>query len=578
MPRPDEEQADADAREAIHLRFPDHVSDTVGAVGEIEPDPEEEDPTLYGFEAEPFDERLAATVEAVHGMADRVRQLWSFLVAPVEFLFALLHAYAEVRLIQSPDRRLRDLAQALPAVIVVAAALGLTIAGAVHQRGLAAEYRALASKSLERGDAKAVRVYAGREYDLEGSDESLYRLAEAYGRLGDSARSDQLMRHLADGPGYGPAHLWLADRLLADPAALTNADRLAEVTGRLRQAEAAGVDADDVAPRMARVLLAGGEVAAALPYLERASDADPVLRVDLAAVYARLGRTEDARIAASAAEQDFHARVAANPGDRDSRAKWAACLLNLGRSGEAVAALEDAGRDNLARDAILGELYVLACLAREREIAAANGPARERLAWVRRALDVRPRAEPALLRLIEMAQEMPADEATEADQALAAALTGGEASPAVSVALGTRAWKEGDFDAALAHLERAFAADPSNVVAANNVAWLLARRQGPDLDRALSIADTLVGKYPDAAQFRDTRGQILAKLGRWEEALIELERALPAMRDSVETRRALAEAYRGAGQPNLAELQDREADQLEATAKSGGEGAEPPAP
>lgn len=578
MPRPDDEQADADAREAIHSTFPEHVSNPVGADGEIEPDPEEEDPTLHAFEADPVDEGLAATVEAVHGMAERVRQFWSVLVAPAEFLIALLHAFAEARLIQSPDRRLRDLAQALPAVFVIAAALGMTVAGAGRQRGLAAEYRSLATTSLERGDYKAVRVYAGREYDLDGSHESLYRLAKACVRLGDSARGEQLMSRLADESNYGPAHLWLADRSLADPATLRESGRLADATRRLRQAEAAGAEAKAVAPRMARVLLAAGDAAAALPYLERAAARDPALQVDLAAVYARLGRAEDARKAAAAAEQSFRRRIETDPRDRNARVKWVTCLLNLGRPGEAVVALDEVGRDRLARESVSGDLYVLACLAREREIAVANGPAGERLAWIRRALDVRPRAEPALLRLIEMAQQMPADGAAEADVVLAEALTGGEASPAVLVALGTRAWKEGDFDAALAHLERAYVAEPSNVVAANNVAWLLAQREDADLDRALSIADTLVAKYPDAAQFHDTRGQILTKLGRWNEALIELERALPAMRNSVETRRALAEAYRHAGQPNLAELQDREADRLDAAAKSGGEGAEPPAP
>jgi tetratricopeptide (TPR) repeat protein len=172
-----------------------------------------------------------------------------------------------------------------------------------------------------------------------------------------------------------------------------------------------------------------------------------------------------------------------------------------------------------------------------------------------------------------MSQEASSDApATEADRLLSDSLAGGEIQPAVAVALGTRAWKRGDLDAALAHLEKAYAADPSNVVAANNVAWLLSRRTGPNLDRALAIASDLVSKYPNAAQFRDTRGQILAKLGRWDEALTELERALPGMRDSVEIRRALAEAYHHLGQERLAELQDREADRLEAASRKDVEG------
>lgn len=530
-----------------------------------EAETEQDDAAFHGFEPDPFDERLGAAADTFHRFAMFAGRLWSHAILPFEFLFALWRAFAEARLIQSSDRRLRDLLQALPAVMMVAGALVVTIAGAVRQRGLAAEYRSLAAQALDRADYKAAHVYAGREHDLDGSGESLFRFAEAAGRLGDSSQAERLMRRLADEADHGPAHLWIADRSLADPATLRDAGRLAEVATRLRQAEAAGADIQAVAPRAARVLLATGDVASALPYLERAAAADPLLRTDLAGVYARLGRADDARNTVAAAEQHLRERVEEHPHDRDLRVKWVTCLLNLGRTDEAIVALEYAGRDGLVGHPASGDLYMLACLAREREVA--GGPVDGRLAWIRRALEIRPRSEVVLLRLVEMSQEASAGEgAAEADRLLAASLAGGEIPPAVSIALGTRAWKEGKLDEARAHLERAYQADPSNVVAANNVAWLLGRGTGPDLDRALAIADRLVAKHPAAAQFRDTRGQILAKLGRWDEALSELERALPGMRDSVETRRALAEAYRHAGRENLAELQDREADRLEAEA------------
>ena len=91
------------------------------------------------------------------------------------------------------------------------------------------------------------------------------------------------MRSLAAGRDSGPAHFWLAERSLRDPGTLRDADRRDEATERLRRAEAAGGVAEaELAPVMARALLAGGDAAGAIPYLERAAGADPAVQIDLA--------------------------------------------------------------------------------------------------------------------------------------------------------------------------------------------------------------------------------------------------------------------------------------------------------
>ena len=59
-------------------------------------------------------------------------------------------------------------------------------------------------------------------------------------------------------------------------------------------------------------------------------------------------------------------------------------------------------------------------------------------------------------------------------------------------------------------------------------------------------------RQPERPNFRDTRGQILAKMGRWKEALVDLEIALRAMVGNRGLHRALAEVYQHLDQPSLA--------------------------
>ena len=61
---------------------------------------------------------------------------------------------------------------------------------------------------------------------------------------------------------------------------------------------------------------------------------------------------------------------------------------------------------------------------------------------------------------------------------------------------------------------------------ANNLAWVLAFSPPVDLPRALELANAAVNKVPNEPRFRGTRGQILARMEKWKEALPDLEEAL----------------------------------------------------
>ena len=99
----------------------------------------------------------------------------------------------------------------------------------------------------------------------------------------------------------------------------------------------------------------------------------------------------------------------------------------------------------------------------------------------------------------------------------------------------------------------AFKAAPQMPYVANNMAMLLTLDTPPDLDQALAIIQSVLTNSPGNPGFRDTRGKILLKLGRYQEAITDLEFALPSLKSANSTHKALAEAYQALGLSLLAE-------------------------
>ena len=104
----------------------------------------------------------------------------------------------------------------------------------------------------------------------------------------------------------------------------------------------------------------------------------------------------------------------------------------------------------------------------------------------------------------------------------------GEQSTAVTAhdMLSTFYWKENKVDRALEHAKSLFAINPDSGIANNNLAFLLGEADDPDLNRALELARIAIAKIPENGSFHDTLGTILMKMERYEEATIELKKAL----------------------------------------------------
>ena len=117
-----------------------------------------------------------------------------------------------------------------------------------------------------------------------------------------------------------------------------------------------------------------------------------------------------------------------------------------------------------------------------------------------------------------------------------------------------------DLDAALSAYRKGLSVDHSNLRAINDLSWILAEAGGDaNLQESIELANRGVEYYPADSHLLDTRGVVLSKLGRLDQAVVDLKRAIDFAQNMPVTRAHamihLAEVYKKKGDTNLARQQ-----------------------
>ncbi|MBA3311889.1 MAG: tetratricopeptide repeat protein [Planctomycetaceae bacterium] len=504
------------------------------------------------------------------------RLLWFIATVPFRILghaFGLLlwwrHAHAESGI--SP-RRLRHLLQGLPAVVVAIAVLA--VAGVVigRESHLRDAYRIEAVNAFRNDRPEDARIYYERLFRLDGGTaETRLFLGLTLEKLGNKEESHHLIHGVADGDAGGDprANRWVAAKLLSDPKTLQDRGQLRLAYQHLAKAERGLPQDANVKLDLVKYHLAMGEIPKAIPKLVAAASADPALNYDLSRLYVATGQSESARQAMERAERHFRKELETKSDDRRARLLLATCVANLGRFEEAVAVLNE----GLAHDPegpygpAIARIYIAAYDRRALQQPTDN---RAMIAALREALRFDPKSVDAAVRLATFGEPPGASLGgvapsvdpkieSEARDMLEGLLAAGEQPPAVHMALGLKSWRGADLDKAQWHFERAYELDPTLAGVANNLAWVLSHQKNADLERALEIIDPIVERFPDVAHFRDTRGEIYLRMNRWNDALQDLERALPSLRENPRIHESLASVYEGLDQPEMAKRHRQEA-------------------
>jgi tetratricopeptide (TPR) repeat protein len=470
---------------------------------------------------------------------------------------------------QRPFRQLsrfisnRDTALVLPALPAILV-LGVWVFFAFFLLGWGtghteARYREIGGRAWGARDYETARVAYWRLATLKSDKRSEYLFYLAMNLLGQNRDQEAqgILANLAplDRPGYGEAHLFIAQRLLSATNAPPDARRLAE--RHLLRAVEGNPKLTDAHNILGQIYTSGGNYQAAKKHLLEVVPVRGEANLLLALVLRALGDTSGGNAYAKRAAEFFADKVSKATGDdAASRLGWANADLMLKDFEGAMKVVQDGYRasGNPAYRPAMGSLYGVwaQSLAKEQPENYSR-----RLELVQAGLEYTPQSEVLLRELVDLTG-ITGPQGEVAQEAISRMVAeGGSTSAMLHFFLGMERWKRGKKQEAEQHFALAFESTSSVPAVANNMAMILTLSENPDYDRALSIIQPILDRYPDNAGFRSTRGLIFLKLKRYKDAASDFERALPYLPNKNSARLSLAEAYRGLGLENLAKQQER---------------------
>lgn len=491
---------------------------------------------------------------------------WDYLVWHFDFILSwLIHLPLmawEILVEWWHGRAFRYLLGGTPALLALGGFGALAIFLPPDAR-LAQRYNQEADRRAQKKDFSGALLCSDRVVLLRpGQPEAQFRLALNLETLGQQKRARVLMDSLAslETLGYAPAHLWQAKTLLARSPVSPPEQRVAErhLILSLRQRP----NDPEANAYLGDLLFAQGRFKEAEPRLETAAKEKPERLLQLARVHAALGKTEVARYRGQDAQRFYEEQTREDPTSLRMRLSWAEATLFLEDFPAAVSILEDAlaGSPEAAPlHTMLGKVYLAWTQKLERDPKSDLG---QRLTLLEKSMRHDPGNMETVMALWA-ATRLQGEAADRARAALRAELARGMASALIHVALGMDAFDRKNEKEALIHLEQAYRLAPQMIVVANNLAWVLSHSQPPDLNRALQLINSALKEAPTNLVCRDTRGHILARLGRWRDALPDLQEALKAYPERGELHALLAEAYTHVGIPAMAAEHTRLAEQYQ---------------
>jgi tetratricopeptide (TPR) repeat protein len=495
-------------------------------------------------------------------------------------------------------RSFRLFLQGLPALLVGVGVITLLVFSQVTpQEQLQLRYLEQGRAAFQGKDFALAQVCFDRACQTAGDRPDVaYEAALTAEALKQLERAAVLMGQLApDGKkGYGEAHVWRAGDLLRDVGRDPFAPEKAKthlihaLRGELR-------DPNTARALLGRLYLASGDLDKAEIFLRQVVDTQPHMRLLLADLYRRRGDVGRARHEATIMAGIIRPLLKADVYDRWARGHLANALLFLEQFQEAINLLGEGWAltgDPAYRKAI-GGAYATWYGIRVRDEKAGkddragkgNRPVPS-LVLLERGLSWDPTNQGLLQRLLDMIRDGADGERVR--DTLRGALAKGQSPATTHFVLGLHAFQRGNEAEARLHWERSYQLAPHVTDVLNNLAVLLARPtppavaalgaetlgllgtplgQGPvhaaaalwpgrvnipDLPRALQLIDLAVKQVPGNPAYRDTRGAVYLRMGRWKEALAEFEAALPAMPESPSLHAALAEVYERLGSPAMA--------------------------
>jgi tetratricopeptide (TPR) repeat protein len=454
-------------------------------------------------------------------------------------------------------RRYKKLVWGLPVIIVVL--LLAAIGGWTLFRGrgsFAAQYQVAVKQARERKDYERVRLFERKLAQLGVATELTdYRTAVALANDGELEQAYQRMQQLApiDKPGYVQAHLWIIRQLAAEAIKLPadESQRLLKIhLAHVQRLGARGPELDIVRAIMLKKEQKFEQAAKLMEPLASRFLVAAIHRLDCNIVLNRLEDSRhDARLVRTHLEGQTRGGGSLEPWQASAWIKAEMLLNNVPRAyslADQWYRMEPENKD--ARRALVdlsGRVFM--------QTIALPNPDIERLTSL--FLQAAELAEdPRLLQrqfvmLYQLRPSLPL-----AQDVIDRVVSSPRTPAATLEAAGSMAAAVGDTARAKSYLQRAVEQDPGNSVAWNNYAWLVAHEPQGDLGDALAAVNKALEIQPDNIRYRETRGQVFIRMGRWRDAIEDLEVAANGVHNTRNIHQSLAKAYDALGDKQLARV------------------------
>lgn len=444
--------------------------------------------------------------------------------------------------------------QGLPAVFVAGACL--TVVASFGERPgvhILDRYNAAIDAAIASDDFETAELFLHKLLQIDDSRADVrYRLAQLAERRGEMTRAKDMMEQLApeNSVGHPGAHFWVAKKMLASQTQFTE-----QQTDQLIHHLTAATN-DQAIRSQAHLLLAQlysakRQFTLAIKHFQAIVDKEQKWHAAIGKAHLALGERHLATREFGRAREYFQNRMTQNPEDIDARLGLAEAWVLLGNLTKAESILEQGvtGQNAQRCREALAAIYVLQFDSQSNE---KEPDEAARLTLLEKALRLAPNHLEALLRLTKYLQAT-GIAGQKARNAMQEALANGEAPAVLHLILGTMAAQQGMLDLAKMHMEQATRLEPQSPVVLNNLAWVLAQQKPPQLNEALVLVNQAVDRMPNNPEIRETRGQILARMERWSEAIVDLELALQSLKGNAQLHQTVAEAYQHLGNVEMAQ-------------------------
>jgi tetratricopeptide (TPR) repeat protein len=454
--------------------------------------------------------------------------------------------------------------RALPALAAGLAGLGLAVTSLIFTpERIEARYAKTADQALAEQNYPQAQVASQRLMQLNDKNPAhILRLARSLAGAGQVEGAVALAATVAPMESVGniPAQLLIAGILLNSPTATPAALRMAEQ--RLRMVLAVEPDCAEAQALVGLCCFRTGQWGKAREVLEKVYPQRHEAALLLSITASMLGRPADVQYWAEAASRHFQSECRDHPYLWLPRLKWAEAEVLLGHPTNALEILE-AGLKQLDHRSLRQRAARLIAERVARSLQEAPTDTSACLEWTWRGLGHDEQNEFLLRQLIRLLQAADPD-ASLAWNHLRELGRKTENLVLIHFCRGMDAWEKGDLAAAHTHLLEAYELDPENLVIANNLAWLWACLDPPDYEHGLQLINRVLERNPNAPVPRDTKGQLLMKLGRWQEAAAELEQVLPQFQNHALFQANLAAVYQKLGKTELSKKHAQLARQIAA--------------